>query len=250
MRRYRCRVRGRRRAATMPPATAGEPPARRERASQDIAASSGDGAPVKGSTAAKKLGEQSYASSRLAAEHRRRPSSHSSASSLAPTRTHPQGTPFLGPIGWLWNEIYYSIFQQHRLMIMFGWSCSSRPSSWCSACWRPSAHVRLAQEALRRRQELRTNEQEMKIGIARTRTATSPRPTGRPDGACRRRNPLCRRCGLRVPNVERSSTSSALPVHYVPGTTRSSFPADPRGRRVRQTRSTSRPRFRTASTCT
>lgn len=40
----------------------------------------------------------------------------------------PHGTPFLGPIGWLWNEIYYTIFQGNTvLMIMFGWELFLSP---------------------------------------------------------------------------------------------------------------------------
>ena len=40
----------------------------------------------------------------------------------------PQGTPFLGPIGWLWNEIYYAIFQGSTvLMVMFGWELFLSP---------------------------------------------------------------------------------------------------------------------------
>ena len=39
-----------------------------------------------------------------------------------------EGTPFLGPIGWLWNEIYYSIFQGSTvLMVMFGWELFLSP---------------------------------------------------------------------------------------------------------------------------
>lgn len=40
----------------------------------------------------------------------------------------PHGTPFLGPIGWLWNEIYYGIFQGSVvLMVMFGWELFLSP---------------------------------------------------------------------------------------------------------------------------
>jgi hypothetical protein len=39
-----------------------------------------------------------------------------------------EGTPFLGPIGWLWNEIYYTIFQGSTiLMVMFGWELFLAP---------------------------------------------------------------------------------------------------------------------------
>jgi hypothetical protein len=40
----------------------------------------------------------------------------------------PHGTAFLGPIGWLWNEIYYTIFQGNTvLMVMFGWELFVSP---------------------------------------------------------------------------------------------------------------------------
>lgn len=47
----------------------------------------------------------------------------------------PEGTPFLGPIGWLWNEIYYTIFQGNTvLMVMFGWELFLSPLIlvWCA----------------------------------------------------------------------------------------------------------------------
>ena len=89
------------------------------------------GAPVKDSAAAKKLAAQSYDKFQAAlAQH---PDCQSEFSQfgqqlLGSHKEAPQGTPFLGPIGWLWNEIYYSIFQGSTvLMIMFGWELFLSP---------------------------------------------------------------------------------------------------------------------------
>ena len=52
-----------------------------------------------------------------------RPAAHQHA-----TRDARTATPFLGPIGWLWNTIYYSIFQGSTvLMVMFGWELFLSP---------------------------------------------------------------------------------------------------------------------------
>ena len=89
------------------------------------------GPPVKGSAAAKKLAEQSYKKFQAAiAKH---PDCQTEFSQfgqqlLGSHKDTPHGTPFLGPIGWLWNEIYYSIFQGSTvLMIMFGWELFLSP---------------------------------------------------------------------------------------------------------------------------
>src|SRR3954451_20203986 len=89
------------------------------------------GRPVKGSAEATKLGQQSYQEFQAAiAQH---PDCQSELSEfgqqlLGSHKDTPQGTPFLGPIGWLWNEIYYSIFQGSTvLMIMFGWELFLSP---------------------------------------------------------------------------------------------------------------------------
>jgi hypothetical protein len=40
----------------------------------------------------------------------------------------PKGTPFLGPVGWLWNTIYYRVFQGNDVMMaMFGWEIYLSP---------------------------------------------------------------------------------------------------------------------------
>jgi hypothetical protein len=89
------------------------------------------GPPIKGSGADKTLKEQSYTKFQAAlAKH---PDCQSEFSQfgqqlLGSRKDTPQGTPFLGPIGWLWNEIYYSIFQGSTvLMIMFGWELFLSP---------------------------------------------------------------------------------------------------------------------------
>jgi hypothetical protein len=39
-----------------------------------------------------------------------------------------KGTPFLGPIGWLWNNVYYRVFSGNDvMMILFGWSLLLSP---------------------------------------------------------------------------------------------------------------------------
>ena len=38
------------------------------------------------------------------------------------------GTPFLGPIGWLWNNVYYKVFSGNDVMMfLFGWSLLLSP---------------------------------------------------------------------------------------------------------------------------
>jgi len=39
-----------------------------------------------------------------------------------------EGTPFLGPIGWLWNNVYYRVFSGNDvMMILFGWGLLLSP---------------------------------------------------------------------------------------------------------------------------
>ena len=39
-----------------------------------------------------------------------------------------RGKPFLGPIGWLWNNIYYRVFQGNTvMMVIFGWELFLAP---------------------------------------------------------------------------------------------------------------------------
>jgi hypothetical protein len=89
------------------------------------------GPPVKDSPAATKLKEQSYTKFQAAiAKH---PDCQSEFAQfgqqlLGSHKATPHGTAFLGPIGWLWNEIYYSIFQGSTvLMVMFGWELFLSP---------------------------------------------------------------------------------------------------------------------------
>ncbi len=119
--------------AAMPPATAAVSCRHAvTQLKQDIAALvPATGPPVKDSAAAKKLSEHSYAKFQAAiAQH---PDCQSEFAQfgqqlLGSRKDTPQGTPFLGPIGWLWNEIYYSIFQGSTvLMIMFGWELFLSP---------------------------------------------------------------------------------------------------------------------------
>jgi hypothetical protein len=39
-----------------------------------------------------------------------------------------KGTPFLGPIGWLWNNVYYRVFSGNDVMMaLFGWALLLSP---------------------------------------------------------------------------------------------------------------------------
>jgi hypothetical protein len=39
-----------------------------------------------------------------------------------------KGTPFLGPIGWAWNNVYYEVFNGNDIMMaMFGWALLLSP---------------------------------------------------------------------------------------------------------------------------
>jgi hypothetical protein len=39
-----------------------------------------------------------------------------------------KGTPFLGPIGWLWNNVYYRVFSGNPVMMaLFGWALLLSP---------------------------------------------------------------------------------------------------------------------------
>ena len=89
------------------------------------------GAPKAGSAAATKLKETAFAEFSVAKV--KHPDCQAAFSEfgqrlLGTTRATPHGDPFLGPIGWLWNEIYYSIFQGSTvLMVMFGWELFLSP---------------------------------------------------------------------------------------------------------------------------
>ena len=57
-------------------------------------------------------------------ETARQPSSPRSARS----QTAIKGTPFLGPIGWLWNTVYYRVFSGNDVMMgLFGWALLLSP---------------------------------------------------------------------------------------------------------------------------
>jgi len=46
----------------------------------------------------------------------------------AQSKTLIKGTPFLGPIGWLWNNVYYRVFSGNDvLMLLFGWELLLSP---------------------------------------------------------------------------------------------------------------------------
>ena len=46
----------------------------------------------------------------------------------ARSRTLIKGTPFLGPIGWLWNNVYYRVFNGNDVMMgLFGWALLLSP---------------------------------------------------------------------------------------------------------------------------
>jgi hypothetical protein len=50
------------------------------------------------------------------------------AAALGVTTPPVEGTPFLGPVGWLWNTVYYDVFQGDTvLMVMFGWELLIAP---------------------------------------------------------------------------------------------------------------------------
>jgi hypothetical protein len=46
----------------------------------------------------------------------------------ARSKTLIKGTPFLGPIGWLWNNVYYRVFSGNDVMMfLFGWALLLSP---------------------------------------------------------------------------------------------------------------------------
>jgi hypothetical protein len=46
----------------------------------------------------------------------------------ARSKTLVKGTPFLGPIGWLWNNVYYRVFSGNDVMMaLFGWALLVSP---------------------------------------------------------------------------------------------------------------------------
>jgi hypothetical protein len=49
-------------------------------------------------------------------------------SAVARSKTAIHGTPFLGPIGWLWNTVYYRVFSGNDVMMaLFGWALLLSP---------------------------------------------------------------------------------------------------------------------------
>ena len=47
---------------------------------------------------------------------------------VARSQTAIKGTPFLGPIGWLWNTVYYRVFSGNDVMMgLFGWALLLSP---------------------------------------------------------------------------------------------------------------------------
>ena len=49
-------------------------------------------------------------------------------SAVARSQTAIKGTPFLGPIGWLWNNVYYRVFSGNDVMMgLFGWALLLSP---------------------------------------------------------------------------------------------------------------------------
>jgi hypothetical protein len=49
-------------------------------------------------------------------------------SAVARSKTTIKGTPFLGPIGWLWNSVYYRVFSGNDVMMaLFGWALLLSP---------------------------------------------------------------------------------------------------------------------------
>lgn len=49
-------------------------------------------------------------------------------SAVARSQTAIKGTAFLGPIGWLWNNVYYRVFSGNDvMMLLFGWALLLSP---------------------------------------------------------------------------------------------------------------------------
>jgi hypothetical protein len=49
-------------------------------------------------------------------------------SAVARSHSVMKGTPFLGPIGWLWNNVYYRVFNGNEVMMaLFGWALFLSP---------------------------------------------------------------------------------------------------------------------------
>jgi hypothetical protein len=49
-------------------------------------------------------------------------------SAVGRSQTAIKGTPFLGPIGWLWNTVYYRVFSGNDvMMVLFGWALLLSP---------------------------------------------------------------------------------------------------------------------------
>ena len=52
----------------------------------------------------------------------------SQLSAVGRSQTAIKGTPFLGPIGWLWNTVYYRVFSGNDVMMgLFGWALLLSP---------------------------------------------------------------------------------------------------------------------------
>jgi hypothetical protein len=51
-----------------------------------------------------------------------------SLAALARRQASVRGTPFLGPIGWMWNSVYYRVFNGNDVMMgLFGWALLLSP---------------------------------------------------------------------------------------------------------------------------
>jgi hypothetical protein len=49
-------------------------------------------------------------------------------SAVARSKTTIKGTPFFGPVGWLWNTVYYRVFSGNDVMMaLFGWALLLSP---------------------------------------------------------------------------------------------------------------------------
>jgi hypothetical protein len=49
-------------------------------------------------------------------------------SAVARSQSAVKGTPFLGPVGWLWNNVYYRVFNGNDVMMaLFGWALLLSP---------------------------------------------------------------------------------------------------------------------------
>lgn len=74
----------------------------------------------------------------------------------ARSKTLIKGTPFLGPIGWLWNNVYYRVFGGNDVMMaLFGWALFLSPiilvisAAWVMRGAREAFHKPYVPEQLR-----------------------------------------------------------------------------------------------------